>query len=75
MANIECYQCKYLVAARTKLNIKRADGECEIATAFGCSKRNMPLPSISRYDAECTYFSAGPMRERWRERNEEVWNW
>lgn len=76
MANLECYTCKNLVAIRSQTNVKRSDGTLETATAFGCKARNVPLPTITRYDlAECPFYEAGARQERWRKPNEEVWDY
>ena len=76
MANLECFACKNLIAIRSQTSVKRTDGTYETATAFGCSKRNAPLPTISKYDRDgCAYYEQGTRQERWREPNEEVWEY
>lgn len=76
MANLECLGCRNLMAFRMQTSVKRSDGAYEIATAYGCSARNIPLPTISRYDAAgCPFYEAGTRQERWRKPNEEVWDY
>lgn len=68
----ECYNCRHLIQANTRTNVRRADGGYEIGAAFMCGRRRIPLPSISKYNASCAYFSAGERQIIWRERNEEM---
>lgn len=76
MANLECFTCKNLIAIRTQTSVKRSDGTYEIATAYGCRARNMPLPTISSHDMTgCPFYEAGTRQERWRKPNEEVWDY
>ena len=68
----ECMTCRNLVAVRRKLSIKRKDGQNEIATAYNCQARNMPLPTITKYDIPgCPYYSAGDTQIVWNEQSTE----
>ncbi len=76
MANLECLGCRNLIAIRSQTSVKRTDGTFEVATAYACKARNMPIPTISSRDrAGCAYYEAGNRQERWRKPNEEVWDY
>ena len=68
----ECYQCRHLIQVNTRTGVQRADWEYEIGAAFVCGRRKCPLPTITKYDAPCGYFSAGERAITWREPDKEM---
>ena len=53
----ECLSCNNLVREIKQLSIKRKDGGYETACAYSCKARKMPLPTLSKHDADgCVFY-------------------
>ncbi len=64
----ECMSCENLIVTRRMTNVMRKDGRREIAASFSCYAKNMPLPTLTKYDAPgCRCYKPGENRTEWYE--------